>query len=671
MRTDRRREIERLIECVVGLDPASRVAFLEQACAGDLSLRRDVESLLALEDEAQGFLERPAVALEAAALAGEEDAAEPPPGTQVGHYRVVARVGAGGMGEVYRARDTRLERDVAHKFLPRRLSRDPQALERFQREARAASALHHPNICSIFDIGEHCGQPYLLMELLDGLTLKQRLAQGPLAAGDLLHLALQVAGALAAAHAKGIIHRDIKPANIFLAGPASGHPGVAKILDFGLAKLVSEPPEAPDAAAGPEGQTTAEHTITGPGMFMGTAPYMSPEQIRGKEIDARSDLFSLGATLYEAATGVRPFQGGTRQETVQAILGRDPEPPRKLVPDLPREWERVILKALQKDRERRHQSALELQADLSRMQFARGTSRRRSWKWGGAAAAAIALAAVTATRPWQGSREAEIKRLAVLPLRNLSGDSTQDQLADGISEAIAGDLARLRGLRVISRASVVRYRGTKKQASEIGRELQVDTVIEGSATLGGQPAQVRLQMNRTSPDKLLWAESFEVDPRAPQQVARAVARAVAREIRLRLSPQEEARLATGGTPSREAFEAYVRGRHYWEKRTDEDIQRAVAYFRTAIDADPAYAAAYAALADCYNQFATVAVGRPPGEYRALAIATAKKAIEIDDQNAEAHAALGFAKLYDWDWAGAELELARALDLNPSYFLAQK
>jgi TolB-like protein len=280
-------------------------------------------------------------------------------------------------------------------------------------------------------------------------------------------------------------------------------------------------------------------------MFLGTAPYMSPEQIRGEEIDARSDLFSLGATLYEAATGVRPFQGGTRQETVQAILERDPEPPRKLVPDLPREWERVILKALQKDRERRQQSALELQADLSRMRFARDTWRRRRWKWGAAAAAMIALAAgVAVTKPWQGSREAGIRRLAVLPLRNLSGDSTQDHLADGIGEAIAGDLAKLRGLRVISRASVAQYRGTKKRASEIGRELQVDAVIEGSATLAGQRAQVRLQMNRTSSDELLWAESFEVDLRAPQHVAREVARAVAREIRLRPSPQEEARLAS-------------------------------------------------------------------------------------------------------------------------------
>ncbi len=659
---------ERLVESAARLDPARRARFLDEACAGEPSLRGEVESLLGLEEDAKDFLESPAFRLEAAAVAREQQGAGPAPGAQVGPYRVVSRLGAGGMGEVYKARDMRLERDVALKFLPREFSQDPQALERFKREARAASALNHPNICSIYDVGEHEGMPFLVMELLEGQTLKERLAQGPLPAGELVDIALEVAGALGAAHAKGIVHRDIKPANIFLTVG-----GPAKILDFGVVKLLWDKPpglSTPDQETVQDkaGALSHEHTITLPGTLMGTAPYMSPEQIRGEPVDARSDLFSLGATLYQAATGAFPFPGSTGPEIAQAILHELPVVPRKLRPDLPQELERIILKALEKDPARRCQSALELQAGLTRWKRAREASGRRRWLWGIAASVLVILGAIfSANRP---RPEPQVRRVAVLPLRNLSGSPDQDHLADGISDAIAGDLAKLRGLRVISRASAAQYKGTKKKASEIGRELNVDAIIEGSAAATGERVQIRVQLTRASTDETVWADSFDLDVRGIHEVQRAVARAVAREIRLQLAPSEEARLAKAGTASRGAFEAYLRGRHYWTKRTDADIQRAVAYFRTAIDADPAYAAAYAALADCYNQLGTVAVGGPPAEYRPLAIATARKAIEIDDQLAEAHAALGFAKMYDWDWAGAELELRRALDLNPSYASAR-
>ncbi|MEK7407381.1 MAG: tetratricopeptide repeat protein, partial [Acidobacteriota bacterium] len=507
-------------------------------------------------------------------------------------------------------------------------------------------------------------------ELLEGQTLKERLAGGALPEAELLNVALQVAGALAAAHAKGIVHRDIKPANIFL-GPASGHPGLTKILDFGLAKLLSEPRQTAEATAEPAAERPAELTVTQPGTCLGTAPYMSPEQIRGEAIDARSDLFSLGATLYQAATGARPFQGGTRAETANAILKEVPVAPRQLNAGLSRELERILLKALEKEPARRYQSALDLQADLARCQRAREASGRQRWIWRIAASALVALGAILwATWPWGAAPEPVIRRLAVLPLHNLTDNADQDHLADGISDTIAGDLAKLPGLRVISRASASQYKGTRKKASEVGRELKVDAVIEGSIAGAGQRLQVRVQLTRTGTDEPVWAESFDLDLRAIEKVQREVERTVARELRLRLSPSEEARLAKVGTNSREAFEAYLRGRHYWAKRTEEDIQRAVTCFRAAIDADPAYAAAYAALADCYNQLATVLVGQSPAHYRALAIASAKKAIEIDDQLAEGHAALGFAKLYDWDWAGAELELRRALELNPSYASAR-
>lgn len=652
------RRVEELFDSAAGLEPARRAPFLAEACAGDEELRREVESMLAWDERAERFLESPV-------LEQVEAPAQLSAGERLGPYRIAALLGAGGMGEVYSATDTRLDRMVAIKLLPRQFSEDAEALERFQREAHAASALNHPNICTLYDVGEYEGRPFLVMELLEGQTLKERLAGGALPEAELLSVALQVAGALAAAHAKGIVHRDIKPANIFL---ASGGP--AKILDFGLAKLLAEPRQAPEATGEPLAEGPAELTVTQPGSCIGTAPYLSPEQARGEAIDARSDLFSLGATLYQAATGASPFQGGTRAEIANAIVNEVPAAPRRLNAGLSRELERIVGKALEKDPARRYQSAVELQADLARWQRAREASGRR-WLWRIAAAVLVVLAVTLyAVWPRSAAPAAEIRRLAVLPLVNLSGSPEQDPVADGISDTIAGDLARLPGLRVISRASVAQYKGTRKKGSEIGRELKVDAIIQGSIAGAGQRLQARLQVTRVATDEPVWAESFDLDLRAIERVQREVGRAVARELRLRLSPSQETRLARVGTNSREAFEACLRGRHYWGKRTEEDIQRAVTYFRTAIDADPAYAAAYAALADCYNQLATVLVGQSPARYRALAIAAAKKAIEIDDQLAEGHAALGFAKLYDWDWAGAELELRRALELNPSYASAR-
>jgi serine/threonine-protein kinase len=664
---ERWRQVGELFDSVARLEPARRASFLAAACAGDEELRREVESMLAWDERAGRFLESAAVKMMEACTESEPRSmpAQLACSERLGPYRIVALRGAGGMGEVYSAMDTRLDRMVAIKLLPRQLSQDAEALERFQREARAASALNHPNICTLYDIGEREGQPFLVMELLEGHTLKERLADGALPEAELLNIASQVAGALAAAHAKGIVHRDIKPANVFIAG------GVAKILDFGLAKLLSEPREAAEATGAPAADRPVKLTVTRPGTCMGTAPYMSPEQVRGEAVDARSDLFSLGATLYQAATGSPPFQGGTRTEIANAILNEVPVAPRRLKADLSRGLERTVLKALEKDPARRYQSALELQTDLGRCQRAREASGRRRWIGRIAASALVALGAILyATWPWGAEPQPEIRRLAVLPLNNLTGNPGQDPLADGISDTVAGDLARLPGLRVISRASAAQYKGTKKKASEIGRELKVDAIIEGSIAGAGPHLQVRLQVSRASTGEPVWAESFELDLRAIEKVQREVGRTVARELRLRLSPFEAARVAKVGTNSREAFEAYLRGRHYWSKRTEEDIQRAVSYFRTAIDADPAYAGAYAGLADCYNQLATVLVGQSPTHYRTLAIATAKRAIEIDDQLAEGHAALGFAKLYNWEWAGAELELRRALELNPSYASAR-
>lgn len=647
MSGEQRALIEQLLESAETLLPDDRARLLDEACAGDPALRDEVERMLSLKASAEGFLERPALVLAAESGDWPDPGAGFAPGSLVGPYEVVGTLGFGGMGEVYRALDRRLGRDVALKFLPQSLSRNPEALGRFQREARAASALNHPNICAIYDIGEHEGQPYLVMELLEGRTLKERLTEGPLTSSELADVALQIAAALDAAHVKRIVHRDVKPANIFL---TTG--GTVKILDFGVAKLMGEPTQDPGALRLDEGEE-----ITRTGVRPGTAAYMSPEQLRGEEVDGRSDLFALGITLYHSATGALPFQGSGRAAVQEAILQATPVAPRKWNPSLPRQLERIILRLLEKEAGLRYQSGGELAAELNRW---RGSGRRkRRWVW------AALLVALFAMGFWLDGRKVETRRVVVLPLRNLTGDVAQEPLLDAVRDVVAGDLATLRSLRVISRGSAQHYKATRKSAQEVGRELKVDFVVEGDATRSEDSLRMRLQLIRTADGERLWASSFDAGVETIPRLQGETARAVARAIRQRLTVSDEARLARG-TGSREAFENYVRGRYFWSKRTDGDIERAVSFFRAAIEADPAYAAAYAALADCYNQFGTVAVGRSPVEYRPLALAAAGKAVEIDGQNAEAHAALGFARMYNWDWEAAKRELDRALELNPSY-----
>ncbi len=643
--------VEQLLETAETLAPEDCSRLLDKECAGDPALRQEVERLLSLRASADRFLETPAVFL--AARSGDWLGESPgfAPGSVVGPYEVLETLGSGGMGEVYRAVDRRLGRDVALKFLPHRLSQDPEALDRFQREARAASSLNHPNICAIYDIGEHEGQPYLVMELLQGSTLKARLADGPLTARELTDIASQAAAALDAAHAKRIIHRDVKPANIFLTSS-----GTVKILDFGVAKPMGEPEQD-----SPAQESSAGVTITRTGVLPGTAAYMSPEQIQCEQLDARSDLFALGTTLYHSATGVLPFQGNAWPELREAILHAPPAPPRKLNPSLPRALERIILRLLEKDPGRRPQSARELAAELARW---KQPARRIKWLW------APVVLAIVVLLFWLGGREPRTQRAVVLPLKNLTGDMAQEPLLDTVRDTLASNLATLRSLRVISTATAQQYKGVAKSAQQVGRELTADLVVEGSAARENGKLRVRLQLIRTANGERLWVNSFDADVSAMPALHREAVRAVAQVLRQRVSAAEEARLARGGTASREAFENYVRGRYYWSKRTDGDIERAMSFFRAAIDQDPAYAAAYAALADCYNQFGTVAVGRSPVEYRPLAIGAANRAIEIDELNAEAHAALGFARMYNWDWDAAKLELDRALELNPSYASAR-
>jgi serine/threonine protein kinase len=668
VKAERWQQIERLYHSTLEKEVGERAAFLAEACAGDEGMRREVESLLAYEDQAENFIESPALEV-AAQLMAEEHGAMAMVGQTIKHYRIISPLGAGGMGEVYLAEDTRLGRRVALKFLPVLLTQDKGHLRRFEQEARAVAALSHPNVCTIHEVvetgeGRHC----IVMEYVEGVTLKERIAEGRMKAAEALDAAVQVASALFAAHAAGIVHRDIKSENVMLR-----RDGYVKVLDFGLAKLTERKSELFNS----EGETQVLELKTSPGMVMGTVAYMSPEQARGLPVDARTDIWSLGVVLYEMVAGQKPFHGATPTDVIISIAEREPQPLVKCAPEVPIQLERIVKKALAKDREERYQTAEELLKELKGLRhelaigaeverykqptlgggppnttsnrqvitsrfFPLGLMRSRILIFTSLIGMLIISGFVYALFFRQSSTRVpptEIRSLAVLPMSNLSGDSEQDYFADGMTDTLIAGLAKVGALRVISRTSVMQYKGSQKPLGDIARELNVDAIVEGSVQRFGEQVQVTVHLIHPTSDRHLWSHTYIRNLGDILTLQNEVARAVSQAIQIKPTPQEQIRLTEARPIDPAAYDYFLRGRFYLNRQTKADNESAIEMFDRAVATDRNFAAAYAELAQaCVWRFFLFTPDEKQWEEKAFV--AVEKALSLDPDSAEAHLARG-------------------------------
>jgi eukaryotic-like serine/threonine-protein kinase len=634
------------------------------------------------------------------------------PGARVGAYEILSAIGAGGMGEVYRARDTRLERTVAIKVLPAHLSSDPDLRERFDREARAISSLNHPHICILHDVGNQDGTSFLVMEFLEGETLASRLSEGPPPIDQVLRYAIEIADALDAAHAAGIVHRDLKPANIFITKR-----GAIKVLDFGLAKIAGDD-GAGRLAMAEEGATIVDSNLTTPGTTIGTVAYMSPEQARGETLDAQSDLFSFGSVLYEMATGRQAFAGRTPAVTFSEILNGEPPGPASLNPEVPAKLDEIIERCLEKDRDLRYHSAADVRTDLKRLQrdldSGRATASARAADVAGSAPpqapsrasaasdssgpashavphkdsdaalaigllqrhktaiivaavlAVFAVAGLAGARLWLAHRTSgPIDSIAILPFTNGSGAPDADYLSDGLTDTITNSLAQIHGLRVVPRTLVARYKNQTLDLRQVARDLRVRAIVTGNVVRRGD--QVSVQAELTDPENVaeLWGQHFDRSVGDVMNVQSEIAKGIAGNLRLQLTSDDHKEMFAGTTQNQEAYQLYLKGQYEYEKGTRDSYQKATDDLQQAISLDPSYAMAYSGLAVAYQ-----GQGRfyflPPNEAFPKAIEFAKKAIALDDHLAEAHATLGNAILTaQWNWPDSERELQRAIALDPN------
>jgi len=597
-------------------------------------------------------------------------------GQILGHYRVLEKIGAGGMGVVYRARDERLDRDVALKVLPAGALADDGARRRFRKEALTLAKLAHPHIAMIFDFDTQDGVDFLVMEYVAGQTLALKLNDGVMPEKETLALGAQVAAALEEAHEQGVVHRDLNPRNILVTSR-----GQTKVLDFGLAKLLR-----------PRGDVEATQSFAETEGVAGTLPYMAPEQLRGEALDGRTDIYALGCVFYEMAAGRRPFTEDSAPRLTDEILHQTAMSPRALNARLSPQFETIILKCLAKDPEDRYQSAKEVSVDLRRLATSSAVAvaetkpRRLQARWlrraigGGAGAifiAALLIALVIVLnlvlniggvrdRLLGKTGAQHIRSLAVLPLENLSRDPNQEYFADGMTEQLITDLAQISALKVISRTSVMQYKGARKPLPQIAQELGVDAVVEGSVQRSGDRVRISAQLIDARADQHLWARSYERDLRDVLALQDEVAQAIANELKIELASQGQPRLAGSRPVDPQAYEAYLKGRYYSNKRTEKDVQQSVEYFQQAVEKDPNYAPAYSGMADAYALLGYRGE-LPSNEALSRGKAAARKAVELDDSLAEAHASLAFiAETLEWDWPTAEQEYKRALELNPGY-----
>ena len=707
MDRERWQQIDTIFKSALECAPSERAAFLEQACRSDTILRREVESLIA-HDQAQSFMADPAFADASRLLT--QDRTGSLLGEALGPYKILGQIGAGGMGEVYLALHATTNRKVALKLLPSYFIKDEQRAWRFQQEACAVLALNHPNIVTLYDIGQADDIHFIATEFIEGETLRERMARAPLEIHEAVDIAIQVAGALAAAHQAGVVHRDIKPENIMLRPD-----GYVKVLDFGLAKLTK--------GYGVATASTIAKMDTEPGLVIGTARYMSPEQARGLPVDARTDIWSLGVVLYEMVTGHAPFEGATPTDVIISIVEKEPPSLVRYTPEAPAQLEPIIKKALAKDREQRFHGVtdllihlrslkreLELEAELDRAvpselrgaeaatksgsqtivetthqpmvhatDVATATVHTRSrakylvgeirQHWTGAIIIATALTLGIAAQTYFYSAQADrtpINSIAVLPFINDNVDPATEYLSDGITESLIDSLSRLPTLRVLARSTTFSYKGRAVDPREVGRELGVDAVLIGRVTQRGDALSIQADLVNVADGSHLWGEQYNRTVSEVLAIHQEISKEISQRLRLKITGEEQRRVILHSTRHTEAYQLYLKGRYHWNKRTDEGFRRAIEYFLQAIEKDPSYALAYVGLADSYLLSELL----PARERYPKAKAAALQALEIDETLGEAHVSLAAIKnWYDFDWPGAEMEFRRAIELSPNYATA--